>query len=359
MVVSSGGSVIVTAGRRRSAVRPASGSQQREPDDQRRSDEPYPLSQHRKKLPWFPAALGHDDPMSKATFGLGFKVGHWTDPTSMTGCTVLLPPPGNVTSCDIRGSSPSSRELVLLDPDRRLTEVHGILLTGGSAFGLAAATGVVSWLEDHDIGYDTTITRVPIVPAAVIFDLGAGSKEVRPGPQQGYAACDVASDGAVDVGRVGAGTGATVGKWAGFEHRSPGGLGIASIERDGLTVSALAVVNSVGDVLARDGSVLAGTMSPEPRFQPRPRRGADVPMNTVLDVVAVEGSFEKREVKWLAGRGSDGITTAVRPAHTRYDGDVVIGVAVPPADEGPDRNLDLLGPMATEAMGEAVRNAVA
>ncbi len=288
----------------------------------------------------------------------GFRVGHWSDAEAMTGCTVILPPRGNVASCDIRGSSPSSRELVLLDPDRRLTEIHAVLLTGGSAFGLAAAQGVVDWLAERGIGYETPITAVPIVPAAVIFDLGAGRPEIRPGPPAGRAACDAATEGDIATGLVGAGTGATVGKWAGFEHHVPGGLGVATATEGDAEVSALAVVNSVGDVIGPDGNPIAGTTAPNPKYVPRPPREGDVPMNTVLAVVTTTARVEKREARWLAARGSDGIALSVRPAHTRYDGDVVFGIAVPPRPGQEPANLDILGMLATEAVAAAVRNAV-
>ena len=290
--------------------------------------------------------------------GAGWKIGHWTDPDARTGCTVVLPPRGNVCSCDIRGSSPSSRELALLDPDRRLTEVHGVLLTGGSAFGLAAAEGVVSWLEQQRIGYETRVALVPIVPAAVIFDLGAGRPDVRPGPEQGRLACEAAAPGVPTTGRVGAGTGATAGKWAGLEHSVPGGFGFGVAEEGGARAAAVAVVNPVGDVLADDATVLAGTTAPEGerRFMSRP--ATPLPGNTVLALVAVEGPFDKREVRWLASRGSDGITVAVRPAHTRYDGDVVFALATPAPEGTPPADLDLLGPLATQAVAAAVRKAV-
>ena len=293
----------------------------------------------------------------KKSLGMGFKVGHWTDASGVTGCTVVLPPPGNVTSCDIRGSSPSSREIEHLHPDRKLTEIHALLLTGGSAFGLAAADGVVAWLADRDVGYQTAITKVPIVPAAVIFDLGAGDASARPDSAAGRAACEAASQEA-ETGRVGAGTGGTVGKWAGFEHHSPGGLGIATASSGGMSVSALAVVNAVGDVLAADGTVLAGTRAPEPAYR-GPSRPADVPpMNTVLAVLCVEATLDKRDVRFLASRGSDGITVAVRPAHTRYDGDVVFAVAAPNGPPTPAEDLDVLGHLATQAVADAVRDAV-
>lgn len=289
--------------------------------------------------------------------GMGFRVGHWTDETGVTGCTVVLPPAGNVTSCDIRGSSPSSREIEHLHPDRKLTEVHAILLTGGSAFGLAAADGVVGWLAERGIGYETPITRVPIVPAAVIFDLGAGDRTARPGPDAGRAACEAAAE-TVKTGRIGAGTGGTVGKWAGFEDHSPGGLGIATASSGDLTVAAVAVVNAVGDVVAADGTVLAGTRATEPVYR-GPSRAADVPpTNTVLALVAVEADLDKRDVRFIASRGSDGITVAVKPAHTRYDGDVVFAVAAPSGRPTPPEELDVLGHLATQAVADAIRNGV-
>jgi L-aminopeptidase/D-esterase-like protein len=285
--------------------------------------------------------------------GFGFEVGHWTDPRGATGCTVVLPPAGNVSSCDVRGSSPGSRELPVLDTDRRLTEIHGVLLTGGSAFGLAAADGVMRWLAEHGIGYRTPVATVPIVPAAVIFDLGTGA--TPPGPDAGYAACENAASERVLSGRVGAGTGATAGKWAGLEFRVPGGLGFGSAAEDGHEVTALAVVNPVGDVIAPDGRVLAGTSSPNPKYRSAP---AAVPTNTVLAVVATAAALDKRAVRWLAARGSDGVTKSVRPAHTLYDGDVTFAVASPdPSATGPAR-LDLLGVLATDAVADAVRNAV-
>jgi len=290
----------------------------------------------------------------------GFKIGHYTDEANRTGCTVVLPPAGNVASCDVRGSSPSSRELVLLDLERRLTEVHAVLLTGGSAFGLAAADGVVAWLAERDIGYDTTVARVPIVPAAVIFDLGSGNPDARPGPQEGRAACEDAVASGIATGPVGAGTGATVGKWGGFESAERGGLGIGHAEADGMTVAAVAVVNAVGDVVGSDGRSIAGSSLEDGQVRAPRRPDTDdvVPANTVLALVATHAHLDKREVKWLAGRGSDGVTTSVRPAHTRYDGDVCFAIAAPPPVGAAETNLDVLGVLATQAVAAAVRNAV-
>lgn len=291
-----------------------------------------------------------------AGLGAGFRIGHWTDAEAGTGCTVILPPRGNVASCDIRGSSPGSRELELLHTDRRLTEIHAVLLSGGSAFGLGAAQGVVEWLEAKGIGYETPVAIVPIVPAAVIFDLRSGEAAVRPDAASGRAACEAAAEEAA-TGLVGAGTGATVGKWAGIEHAVPGGLGIGAASSNGERVSALAVVNAVGDVLNEDGTVLAGTTSPEPVYETPLPVEQNVPTNTVLALVAVEVNLDKRDVRWLAARGSDGVTKTLRPAHTRYDGDVTFAIAAPDHTER-TADLDALGPLATDAVAAAIRNAV-
>ena len=288
----------------------------------------------------------------------GFRVGHFTDPGGETGCTVVLPPSGNVCSYDLRGSSPGSRELASLDLERRATEVHGLLLTGGSAFGLAAADGVMAWLEEHGVGYRTEIATIPIVPAAVIFDLGASKDHGRPGPKAGYAACQAAVEEPVVAGRVGAGTGATVGKWAGREYRSPGGLGMAVMELNGVSLAALAVVNALGDVVAEDGSVLAGTTARNPTFRAPAEPTEATIANTVLAVVTTNAALDKTQVRFLAARGSDGITKSVRPAHTRYDGDLVFAVTGPPAAGAPKANLDVLGLLAADAVAAAVRNAV-
>lgn len=288
------------------------------------------------------------------SLGFGFKVGHWTHPGGRTGCTVVLPPAGNAASCDIRGSSPGSREIAQLDTDRRLTEIHGVLLTGGSAFGLAAAEGVVDYLAQNNIGYQTPIATIPIVAAAVIFDASAGVPSERPTAASGLQACHSAHSGPIEQGRIGAGAGATVGKWAGIEFAVPGGLGVGAAEQDGLRVTALAVVNAVGDVIGPHGEVVAGTSSPQPSWRPRAPVDQPVPANTVLAVVATEASMEKRDVRWLAARGSDGITCSIRPAHTRYDGDITFAIAGP----GPAADLDVLGVLATDAVAAAIRNAV-
>ena len=285
----------------------------------------------------------------------GFRVGHWSDPSAMTGCTVVIPPRGNVTSCDVRGSSPGSREIAQLDLDRRLTEVHALLLTGGSAFGLGAADGVVAWLAERGIGYATAVATVPIVPTAVVFDLGVGRSNAYPGPAEGRAACESAQEADVETGPVGAGTGCTVGKWAGRDGAQPGGVGFARAEERGTAVAALAVVNPVGDIVAGDGTVLAGTSVPNPGFRMGAAGTEPEPDNTVLAVVMYPGQMTKQEVRFVAARGSDGITTSVRPAHTRYDGDIVFAVAAPGDAEA---DVDLVGYLATKAVAAAVRDSV-
>jgi L-aminopeptidase/D-esterase-like protein len=289
----------------------------------------------------------------------GFRVGHWTSSTGTTGCTVILPPPGNVASYDLRGSSPGSRELASLDLERQRTEIHGLLFTGGSAHGLAAADGVMRWLEEHGIGFRTPIATIPIVPAAVIFDASAGDAASRPGPDAGYAACEAAVEGPVARGPVGAGAGATAGKWTGIDFLVPGGLGLGAARDDDLEVRALVVANPFGDVIADDGRVLAGSTNPEPRFRappPEPEMG----WNTVLVAVTTIASLQKADVRFLAARASDGITRAVHPAHTRYDGDIAFAIASPtgPGKVATSADLDRLAALATDATVQAIRDAV-
>lgn len=290
------------------------------------------------------------------SLGEGFRVGHWTDESVPTGCTVVLPPAGNVCSCDVRGMAPGSRELAALAPSMPRSEVHGIVLSGGSAFGLAAADGAMRWLAERGTGFRAGQVVIPIVPAAVIFDASAAPGVSRPDSAAGYAACDAAGEGDVPRGRIGAGAGATVGKWAGLDHRAPGGLGVAVAERDGVRVAALAVVNAFGDVIGRDGTVLAGTRATDPAFGDV--AAASWSQSTVLAVVAATATIGKREAAFIASRGSDGITRSVEPAHTHYDGDVVFAVAAPGARPATRREVDLLGVLAAEAVAEAVRDAV-
>src|SRR3954471_724110 len=185
----------------------------------------------------------------------GVRVGHWTDSEALTGCTAILLPEGAIASGEVRGGAPATREFELLAPERTVEQVDAIVLSGGSAFGLAACDGVVRWLEEHERGFPTPGGRVPIVVGASLFDLAVGDASVRPGPAEGHAACGAAREGAPPTGPVGAGTGATVGKWRGAEHARGGGLGVAVEEAEGIEVAAILAVNASGDLRERAPAV--------------------------------------------------------------------------------------------------------
>lgn len=295
------------------------------------------------------------------TLPIGFRIGHWTDRSSLTGCSVILCPPHTVAGCDVRGSSPGSRELALLHSEKTMQEIHALLLTGGSAFGLAAADGVMRWLEEHQIGYQTPWVRVPIVPAAVIFDLNVGSSTVRPDAESGYKACQHAEQGEMVEGSVGAGTGATVGKWNGIETRMKGGLGISSATSGDLIVSAVAVVNAVGDVLRHDGTILAGARDASGQWlgEIDPLRTLSrsrlVPLgNTTLVALLTNARLSKVEVNRVAQRGHDGMARAIKPIHTSFDGDVVFGLAAGAVEAG----VDMVAELGADRIAEAIRRAV-
>lgn len=291
----------------------------------------------------------------------GFKVGHYTDLDGLTGCTVILCPPKTRASGEVRGASPGSRELALLAPEKTMQEIHAILLTGGSAFGLAAADGVVRWLEEHDVGYQTPWAKVPIVPTAVVFDLNVGRADVRPDATAGYKACQNATSGPVAEGNVGAGTGVTVGKWKGPEYWMKGGVGSASKAIGDCVVGVLAVVNAVGDVYDSNGKILAGARKPSGEFF-----GEHEPVrefvrgkllektNTTLAVAATNASFTKVELYRIAQRMHDGMARAIVPAHTSYDGDATFACSW--GNVGAD--VDLVAEVAAELTAESIRRAV-
>jgi L-aminopeptidase/D-esterase-like protein len=301
-------------------------------------------------------ALGIDD----------LAVGHWSDPVGLTGCTVVLPPPGNVASCSVRGGGPGTRETDLLHPQAHLHSVSAVLLTGGSAFGLAAAQGVVDWCERAGIGYDRFGRPIPIVPGAVLFDLAVGDWDARPGPAAGEAACAAASTEDGPMGNVGAGMGATVGKTAGPANMMKGGLGYAIRELGEVTVGALVAVNAGGDVLAEDGSVLAGARVPgggRAAIRARlaePEAGAVLPEpvppggSTTLGVVVTNAGLAKSEVFRVAVQAHDGMARAIVPVHTTYDGDTVFAISVPRVSA----SMDLVAVLAEEALADAIRAAV-
>ena len=277
----------------------------------------------------------------------GVRVGHWTGPS--TGVTVLLTPDGTVGSGEVRGGAPASRELALLEPDRTVTRVDAVVFAGGSAFGLAAADGVMRFLAERGQGFPTSGGPVPIVVAAALFDLPVVK---TPGAEEGWAAAvDAARGERASSGRFGAGRGATVGKWRGREYAVAGGLGTAAVREGGATVGALVACNAAGDVIGPDGRLLAGSTAP-PEVSPFP---VPTPFeHTTLVVVATDARVTKAECHLLAQSAHDGLAQAIRPAHTRYDGDFAAVLATGDVDAHPDR----LRMAATDAVARAVRAAV-
>jgi len=282
----------------------------------------------------------------------GIRVGNWSDEWALTGCTVVLPPKGTVASCEVRGGAPGTRGTDMLQPGTLLEEAHAIVLTGGSAFGLAAAGGVERYLEERGIGSEIGPVLVPSVAAAVIFDLGVGDPTRRPGADEGYAAC-IASSVDVAEGRVGAGTGATVAKLWGPTRGVPGGLGTWAVRDGDLVVGALFVVNAVGEIVEEDGSVLAG-----PRLEPGERREDLIEWmragNTTIGVVATNAILSKPDARRLAEAANDAVDAAVRPAHTLFDGDAVFTLATKQVDAN---YVDVAG-LVEDAVTTAVRRSV-
>ena len=257
----------------------------------------------------------------------GVRVGHWTDPVARTGCTVVLLPEGTIASGEVRGGAPGTREFELLRPERLVSAVDAVVLTGGSAFGLAACDGVVRWCEEHGRGFATRAARVPIVVGCVLYDLAVGDAAVRPGPDEGYRACVAATDGEIELGPVGAGCGATVGKWLGPEGTRPGGLG-GAVERDGdVVVAALVAVNAFGDAAAPSGE-----RRPLPPPIPSP-----LGENTTIGVVVTNARMDKTQCLLVAQGGHDGLARALEPAHATVDGDAVVACATGTVDASVDR----------------------
>jgi len=278
----------------------------------------------------------------------GIRVGHVTDLQGLTGCTVVLCPPGTVGSVDQKGGAPGTRETDALRPGTLVHEVHAVLLAGGSAFGLGAANGVVRWLEERGIGFDAGIARVPIVPAAVLFDLGVGDAAARPTDPDGYAACEAASDGDVAEGSVGAGTGATFAKLPDPAAGWKGGVGSASVAEGELVVGALAAVNALGTVLDEDGAPLADNRNPDAEPQVWPGS------TTTLAVVATNAALSKDRAWLLAQAGNASVSLTISPAHTMWDGDTVFALATGPV-EAAQRDVERL---AMTAVAEAIRRGV-
>lgn len=290
----------------------------------------------------------------------GLAVGHATDEAGLTGCTVVLCEAGAVGGVDQRGGAPGTRETDLLRPMHLVQQVHAVLLTGGSAFGLAAADGVVRYLTERGVGYKSGPVRVPIVPAAVLFDLAVGRADARPDAEMGYRACQAASAEPVAQGNVGAGTGCSAGKLLGAGHATKTGIGSAAVDLGGgLVVAALVAVNPFGDVVDAGGRIIAGT---------RPFRGAGfadslallrgvtgrlamrVAGATVIGVVATNARLTKEQVNKVAQMGQDGLARAIRPAHTMFDGDTLFALATGKVRASPT----LVGAYAAEMVSQAI-----
>jgi L-aminopeptidase/D-esterase-like protein len=303
----------------------------------------------------------------------GFRVGHWTDREAETGCTVVVTPPGTRGSVDVRGGGTGTRELEALSPLANAEGPTAVLLAGGSAFGLAAADGVARWLEERGLGRPTPAGPVPLVAAAVVFDLVQGDQSRRPGLEEGYAACRQAVEGAPERGRVGAGAGTAVGKLLGRQRASRSGVGCAATLAAGVTVSAIAVANAFGDVIAADGTLLGaprdergelrataeliGGFPDPPDFSPP--AGA----STTLVCVCTDAALDKRGCAILARIASAGVARAVNPAFTPVDGDVIFCLAsgpMPAPSPGPAATWSLtrLGTLAASVTSAAIRDGV-
>lgn len=256
----------------------------------------------------------------------GVTAGHYTDQQNRTGCTVIIIEGGGVAGVDIRGSAPGTRETDLLRPTNTVQCADAIVLSGGSAFGLATADGVMHWLEEHGAGFDTGFARVPIVPAAVLYDLGVGSADVRPDAQAGYSACEDAKQTPLAQGCLGAGTGATIGKAAGMQYAARGGLGTASLSLGGgVVIAACFAVNALGDVYDHTtGKKIAGMKDADVYDVLTQGAAQDFSaQNTTLGIIGTNAALTKEQANKLACMGQDGIAMCIRPAHTLFDGDTV------------------------------------
>lgn len=292
----------------------------------------------------------------------GIRVGHVSDFEAATGCTVVLCEKGAVAGVDVRGGAPGTRETDCMQPGHLVPHVHAILLTGGSAFGLDAAGGVMQFLEEKGVGFDTGAAKVPIVPAAVIYDLRVGKHDVRPAKEMGYQACVNAGEN-VEQGSAGAGCGATVGKLLGLEGAMKGGVGTSSVEiSGGVIVGALCVVNAFGDVLDENGKILSGARDEKGNFinTAEVMKTGKLPSftssreNTTLCVVATNAKLTKDEATKLAQVSHNGMARAISPCHTMVDGDLIFALSYGNLTS----HIDAIGVAAQDAAASAIRSAV-
>ena len=289
----------------------------------------------------------------------GTRVGCWTDSEHHTGCTVVLPPTGSQGAIAVRGGAPGTREAAALGATGNVRECHAVVLSGGSAFGLATAEGVMQWCVASGIGYDKTVARIPIVGAAIVFDL-RDADFPRPDAQAGWDACDAATEDDPPQGSVGVGTGCTVGKTAGLEWGSKGGQGWAVVRAGGVTVGALIAVNALGDVLDEGGAVLAGSRAPAdaPRYPAaqtfETRHAAAEMEHTVIGCVVTDARLTKPDAVRAADLAHTGVARAVNPAHTSMDGDALFLLSA----QRVDASVDLVADLGAQAVAVAIRSAV-
>lgn len=297
----------------------------------------------------------------------GILVGHAQDFEAITGCTVILCPEGAVAGVDQRGGGPGTRETDLLNPVNNMRKIQGIMLSGGTAFGLDAAGGAVRWLEENDYGYPVGPLKVPLVPAAILLDWMIGNPKVRPDAEMGYQACQNASDQPPAQGSVGAGTGATAGKLLGVDHAIKGGIGTASVELEGgIRIAAIIVVNPVGEIVdPATGEIFAGIRNLEDGgfisglevikdIRSQHLMTKAFPSNTVIGVVATNAILTEPQATKVAQMGQNGVTRTVRPAHTQHDGDTLFCLATGEIEA----NVNLVGAYAAKVVEQAVLNAV-
>jgi L-aminopeptidase/D-esterase-like protein len=279
----------------------------------------------------------------------GVRVGQWSDEVARTGCTVVRFPAGTIASGEVRGGAPATREFELLHPDRMVERLDAVVLSGGSAFGLAAADGVMRVLEAEGVGFATTYGIVPIVVGMCLYDLGVGDATVRPGADEGATACRAAVTGPVVTGPVGAGCGATIGKWQGPEHARPGGLGTATVRDGDVVVASLMAVNATGDIDDGRASDAPVDLSALRRRAAEAYRGE----STTIGVVVTNARLTKAECRVMAQGGHDGMARALFPPHTGADGDALVAAATGETEAG----LDLVRALAVVAVERAIRDA--
>jgi L-aminopeptidase/D-esterase-like protein len=298
----------------------------------------------------------------------GIKVGHFTDTRRPTGCTVVIAEAGAVGGVDVRGGGPGTRETDLLNPVRMVQKVHAIMLSGGSAFGLDTATGAMRYLEERDVGFDVRIAKVPIVPAAILFDLGVGGNpKIRPDAEAGYQACVAATNDPFAEGSVGAGAGATVGKAAGGRSSMRGGIGTACITTpDGLQVGAIVAVNAIGDIYDhRTGEIVAGARKADGsgfvNVRDQVRRSGSfrmdaTPTNTTIGIIVTNARLSKTDATRVAQVGHDGLARSINPAHLQGDGDTLFVMATGEYEQS--ANLSIVSTLGAEMVSDAIVRAV-